>query len=406
MSQEDLGIDLLIDIEGWAVYDGRFDLENDREFEVCLYTKGVNKSNTGKSIIQIEPGFYKIQGEILYSGYRGWVIDCGIRLYSLKTLDSSFKVGDYIVCEASLGFDPMYDVYDLNDRREWPCVTYKWDVIKKFQIISPYEDSSTKLEKIIEIKSKEDYVWCDDYENFFDSYQIVCRLKDNKNLENFELHHYVENSEKLFLDDKLQAPEGWTRCYWPNQVISYLNAYVVTELSLDYDLGDHERGTGLDVLIWIEEQVTKSNFYPPKITVHSAPAQIKIEMIKMISKIENLKNINLETIHDNMMKGEVEERVKLAGYTDLSKKTISKLMDDESKSVVCTLASNPCLPELYQTKLSEIKDVQHILLALAGNPNLSLSLIERFSKIDDDALRQELMSNPSVSDKFKSTNGY
>lgn len=50
------------------------------------------------------------------------------------------------------------------------------------------------------------------------------------------------------------------------------------ELSLDHDHGDDERGTGYDVVLWIEEAVMTRGFKPPKITVHSANSSARIKM--------------------------------------------------------------------------------------------------------------------------------
>ena len=75
---------------------------------------------------------------------------------------------------------------------------------------------------------------------------------------------------KVFLDDQRSAPQGWHRAYWPDEVIELLNQGQVTELSLDHDLGDDSRGTGYDVIRWIEEAVATRGFNPPKISIHSA----------------------------------------------------------------------------------------------------------------------------------------
>jgi hypothetical protein len=68
--------------------------------------------------------------------------------------------------------------------------------------------------------------------------------------------------------------------YWPDEAIAFLETGRVTELSLDHDLGDDERGTGYDVVLWIEEAVITRGFVPPKIFVHSAnsSARQKMEM--------------------------------------------------------------------------------------------------------------------------------
>jgi hypothetical protein len=85
---------------------------------------------------------------------------------------------------------------------------------------------------------------------------------------------------KVYLDDERATPEGWHRVYWPDEAIALLKTGRVTELSLDHDLGDDERGTGYDVVLWIEEAVITRGFVPPKISVHSAnsSARQKMEM--------------------------------------------------------------------------------------------------------------------------------
>lgn len=77
---------------------------------------------------------------------------------------------------------------------------------------------------------------------------------------------------KIFLDDERKTPEGFTRCYWPDEVIALISSRNDIELiSLDHDLGDDDRGTGYDVLVWIEEQVVMNNLIPSfDIIVHSA----------------------------------------------------------------------------------------------------------------------------------------
>ncbi|GAB1619854.1 cyclic-phosphate processing receiver domain-containing protein [Pseudomonas putida] len=75
---------------------------------------------------------------------------------------------------------------------------------------------------------------------------------------------------KVYLDDQRPEPAGWTRAYWPDEVIQLLQSQQVEVLSLDHDLGDDERGTGYDVITWIEQEVALGNLTPPLILVHSA----------------------------------------------------------------------------------------------------------------------------------------
>ncbi len=90
---------------------------------------------------------------------------------------------------------------------------------------------------------------------------------------------------KVFLDDERPTPEGWVSARWPAEAIALLRTGEVTELSLDHDLGDDERGTGYDVLVWIEEEVVERGFVPPRIFVHSANAAARRRMLLAIESI-------------------------------------------------------------------------------------------------------------------------
>lgn len=97
---------------------------------------------------------------------------------------------------------------------------------------------------------------------------------------------------KIWLDDVREAPDsGWRVCRWPSEVISYLERGTtyrdISHLSLDHDLGDDERGTGYDVLLWIEERVVTDPNYtpPPLITVHSANTSARVKMELAIDSI-------------------------------------------------------------------------------------------------------------------------
>jgi hypothetical protein len=83
---------------------------------------------------------------------------------------------------------------------------------------------------------------------------------------------------KLFLDDERNPPEGWTHVRSPKDAIDILKTGSVDEISLDHDLGDDVRGTGYDVILWIEEAVATQDFDPPKIIVHSANPSARQKM--------------------------------------------------------------------------------------------------------------------------------
>lgn len=93
---------------------------------------------------------------------------------------------------------------------------------------------------------------------------------------------------KVYLDDERPTPPGWVATRWPDEVIHLLKSGQVTELSLDHDLGDDERGTGYDVVLWIEEAVFARGFEPPKMKVHSANSSARIKMERGIQSILRL----------------------------------------------------------------------------------------------------------------------
>lgn len=93
---------------------------------------------------------------------------------------------------------------------------------------------------------------------------------------------------RVYLDDERETPEGWVRVYWPDEAIELLKTGEVVEISLDHDLGDDERGTGYDVVLWIEEAVATTGFEPPEIKVHSANSSARQKMELGISSIKRL----------------------------------------------------------------------------------------------------------------------
>jgi len=91
---------------------------------------------------------------------------------------------------------------------------------------------------------------------------------------------------KVYLDDERETPSGWVRVYWPDQAIELLKTGKVIEISLDHDLGDDNRGTGYDVILWIEKAVMMHGFKPPRIGVHSANPSAGRKMVLGIASIE------------------------------------------------------------------------------------------------------------------------
>jgi len=102
---------------------------------------------------------------------------------------------------------------------------------------------------------------------------------------------------KVYLDDERATPDGWLRVYWPEEAIELLKTGKVEEISLDHDLGDDERGTGYDVVLWIEEAVFTRGFEPPKTRVHSANSSARFKMELGIKKINSKHRSNTPGQH-------------------------------------------------------------------------------------------------------------
>lgn len=94
---------------------------------------------------------------------------------------------------------------------------------------------------------------------------------------------------KIWLDDEREAPEGWIKVRWPEDVIKYLKTCKVTELSLDHDLGDSEKN-GYQVLLWLEEAIVSGslpeNFNLPEIRIHT---QNPVAKERMKAALESIK---------------------------------------------------------------------------------------------------------------------
>jgi hypothetical protein len=93
---------------------------------------------------------------------------------------------------------------------------------------------------------------------------------------------------KIYLDDERPTPVGWIGVRWPDEVIAHLETGLVTDVSLDHDLGDDERGTGYDVVLWLEEAVALRGFVPPRMSVHSANSSARLKMEAGIRSILRL----------------------------------------------------------------------------------------------------------------------
>jgi len=101
---------------------------------------------------------------------------------------------------------------------------------------------------------------------------------------------------RVFLDDERTPPSGWHLVRWPEEAIKLLEGGEVEEISLDHDLGDDERGTGYDVILWIERAVVESGFQPPAMKVHSANTSARQKMEAGIKAIQKLASRNEDAV--------------------------------------------------------------------------------------------------------------
>lgn len=85
--------------------------------------------------------------------------------------------------------------------------------------------------------------------------------------------------------------DGKMRGY-TDEAIELLKTGKVDVISLDHDLGDDERGTGNDVILWIEEAVITQKFTPPEIRVHSANSAARAKMEAGIQTINKFRSKN------------------------------------------------------------------------------------------------------------------
>ena len=115
-----------------------------------------------------------------------------------------------------------------------------------------------------------------------------CKIRCAKNSLSRQTDKQKRTIVKVYLDDERATPEGWHRVYWPEEAIALLRTGMVEVISLDHDLGDDERGTGYDVVKWIEEQVVINGFVPPVIRVHSANVSARTRMELGFRSIERL----------------------------------------------------------------------------------------------------------------------
>ena len=120
------------------------------------------------------------------------------------------------------------------------------------------------------------------------AWQMIREIREHLALRKRILVYGGSEVVKVFLDDCRPTPAGWVPARCAEEVIRLLEQGNVTELSLDPDLGDDARGTGYEVLTWIQRAVVVRGFRPPRIRVHSANPATGQRMHQAIVAIERL----------------------------------------------------------------------------------------------------------------------
>lgn len=102
---------------------------------------------------------------------------------------------------------------------------------------------------------------------------------------------------KLWLDDERPAPEGWEWVKDANEAYTIIRSGVVTEASLDHDLGN-EPYTGY----WLLHRIERDKFAGipynlPTFTIHSANPVGRKNMEASMRAIANFERSNRENGH-------------------------------------------------------------------------------------------------------------
>lgn len=166
---------------------------------------------------------------------------------------------------------------------------------------------------------------------------------------------------KVFLDDERRTPNGWVRVYWPLEAITLLESGEVKVISLDHDLGNDRRGTGYDVVLWIEEAVATRGFKPPEILIHSANISAKKKMENAVASIarHSADNDRIDDLR-NLLK--VPQKFCLVGYG---------LSEESGIPHFCDVIRDECMQAFSQDiSLTSSQKNQRVLEKLLGYKGL------------------------------------
>lgn len=81
---------------------------------------------------------------------------------------------------------------------------------------------------------------------------------------------------KIWLDDEISAPKGWTWVRTTSQMIDMISSGDVTTIDLDYHLSTSK--TGMDVLDWLEQRLENGILPPETILIHTGDTFARARM--------------------------------------------------------------------------------------------------------------------------------
>ena len=92
---------------------------------------------------------------------------------------------------------------------------------------------------------------------------------------------------KLFLDDTRRPPPRFTHlACTARDAIALLESVAFEEVSLDYDLGPAEAGTGGDVARWMRDAALEGRLSPTHWRVHSANREGSQEILALLREAD------------------------------------------------------------------------------------------------------------------------
>ncbi|MET4693602.1 hypothetical protein [Endozoicomonas lisbonensis] len=390
---------------------GNVELCENENFYISFLPENVKKTDsTDKCYINKEHFLYKISGNVVYIHKKEWIIDCGILIYN-SDLPKGVSLGDYVECEAKLLANNFfsYKQYEPHDKHRFcPDLKYSFKVnhIAVCDIFVSYDEDSGEKESIFheEFLNLEDGVFC--FHSFDEDHiQIDCVLKSTSPLKWSEDRPF-KSDFKIYLgaEQDSQLNQELVYCKYEGSAIHHLKDRDVSEMHLHYNLKSDCYNNAYIALEWIEKEVVKSNYFPPKI-VYQPTRYINSKVKNSISRINELASANLVSIYKTLLDEgfsyNICERVRFAESTHLPEGLANYMLDDPARIVIIALAKNPSLSHSVQYKLSKLSNEPYVLHALARNESLTTSLMHKFSDSDDKMLQKSLAENKNLLPELK-----